>query len=60
MRTTVVEDLSDFRCGRQKKIVSGAVIDDFKEKVTAWMSSVEANLVNELEPHISKELGIDV
>ena len=60
MRTTVVEDLSDFRCGRQKKIVSGAVIDDFKEKVTTWMSSVEANLVNELEPHISKESGIDV
>ena len=60
MRTTVVSDLSDFRHGRQKKIVSGTVVDGFKECVSSWLASAEAGLVNALESHVSPESGIDV
>ena len=46
MRATIVNDLSDFRFGRQKSIVSGSVVDGFKERMSSWMASVEASLVD--------------
>ena len=60
MRATIVNDLSDFRFGRQKSIVSGSVVDGFKERMSSWMASVEASLVDTLRPHVSPESGIDV
>ena len=61
LRSTVARDLADFRIGSgSSKLVSGIALDGIKDRVATWLASVENNLVDALEPHISASSGVDV